>query len=66
MGREDEIRVIAYRIWEEEGCCNGRDAEHWFRAVIIWEEDQKKKAVPAGTSRKPKRAASTGKKSPAG
>ena len=40
MGREDEIRVIAYHIWEEEGCCNGRDFNHWLRAEVIWTERQ--------------------------
>ena len=46
MGRDDEVRLIAYRIWEEEGCPNGRDCEHWFRAEIIWEQQQKEKAGP--------------------
>lgn len=46
MEREDEVRLIAYRIWEEEGCPNGRDCEHWFRAEIIWEQQQKEKAGP--------------------
>ena len=41
MGREDEIRLIAYKIWEEEGCPNGRDCEHWFRAEVIWDQQQK-------------------------
>ena len=38
MGREDEIKLIAYKIWEEEGCPNGRDCEHWFRAEVVWEQ----------------------------
>lgn len=38
MGREEEIGIIAYRIWEEEGYCHGRDIEHWLRAERIWEE----------------------------
>lgn len=42
MGREDEIRLIAYNIWEEESCPNGRDCEHWFKAEAIWEELSKK------------------------
>ncbi|HXY74024.1 MAG TPA: DUF2934 domain-containing protein [Dehalococcoidales bacterium] len=42
MGREDEIRLIAYKIWEDEGCQNGRDCEHWLRAETIWELNQKK------------------------
>jgi hypothetical protein len=45
MGREDEIRLIAYSIWEEEGCLDGRDCEHWVRAEAIWEDNQKPKRV---------------------
>jgi hypothetical protein len=41
MAREDEIRIIAYTIWEEEGCPNGRDCEHWSRAEAVWEQKQK-------------------------
>ena len=41
MGREDEIRLIAYSIWEEEGYPDNKDYEHWMRAEAIWEEDQK-------------------------
>jgi hypothetical protein len=44
MGREDEIRLIAYKIWEDEGCQIGRDCEHWLRAESIWEITQKKNA----------------------
>jgi len=32
--------LIAYRIWEEEGCPNGRDCEHWYRAELIWNQQQ--------------------------
>jgi hypothetical protein len=41
MGREDEIKQIAYCIWEQEGCCHGHDIEHWVRAEIVWREKQK-------------------------
>jgi hypothetical protein len=41
VGKEDEIRLIAYRIWEEEGCQDGRDCEHWFRAESLWETQNK-------------------------
>ena len=53
MGREDEIRLIAYSIWEEESCPDGRDCEHWFRAQAIWEEQNKKAAAKSATT-KPK------------
>ena len=45
MGREDEIRLIAYNIWEEERYPDGCDCEHWFRAEAIWEVQNKKAAV---------------------
>ena len=38
MEREEEIRVIAYSIWEQEGYVDGQDVEHWLRAEAIWEE----------------------------
>jgi hypothetical protein len=45
MGREDEIRLIAHSIWEDEGCPDGRDREHWLRAETIWEEQAPKAAA---------------------
>ncbi len=36
--REDEIRSIAYQIWQEEGCPDGRDVDHWLMAETIWKE----------------------------
>jgi hypothetical protein len=46
MGREEEIKIIAHRIWEEEGYCDGHEMEHWLSAEVIWEEKQKNKAAP--------------------
>ena len=45
MGREDEIRIIAYSIWEKEGRSDGHDFEHWLKAEVIWEEKQKDEAA---------------------
>ena len=45
MSREEEIRLIAYRIWEEEGCCHGHDIEHWLRAEVTWENGNKQQNV---------------------
>jgi hypothetical protein len=41
MAKEDEIRIIAYNIWEQEGSPNGKESEEWFRAEDIWELRQK-------------------------
>jgi hypothetical protein len=49
MGKEDEIRLIAYHIWEEEGCQDGHDCEHWFRAETLWEKKYNALSVPIGS-----------------
>lgn len=62
--RDDEIRQIAYRLWQEEGCPDGREAEHWLKAEAIWLEEHrpengpKKKAVRS-TRTKRNRASQT-------
>jgi hypothetical protein len=45
MNKEDEIRAIAYGIWEKEGYPEGKDVEHWYQATQIWEEQHKPKAL---------------------
>jgi hypothetical protein len=51
MGREEEIKLIAYRIWEDEDHCHGRDVEHWLKAEMKWEQQQKQ-AVAASRNTK--------------
>jgi hypothetical protein len=66
MGREDEIRLIAYKIWEDEGCKNGHDCAHWFRAETVWEINQKKNIpqVKEKTNKAAKPTAQSSKTSP--
>jgi hypothetical protein len=35
--RENEIRLIAFHIWEEENRPDARDVEEWLKAEKIWE-----------------------------
>ena len=58
MEREDEIRIIAYNLWEEENCCDGHDCEHWLKAELIWEEKQKNKAASTASKTKSKQTTS--------
>ena len=44
MAKEDEIKLIAYKLWEDEGRVNGRDREHWYQAETIWEQQHQEKA----------------------
>jgi hypothetical protein len=53
VGREDEIRLIARSIWEEEGCPDGLDHEHWLRAEAIWEERARKATAESAISSRP-------------
>lgn len=58
MGREDEIRLIAYAIWEEESCPDGRDCEHWLTAETLWEKRENARKADGGSADSaPKRAA---------
>jgi hypothetical protein len=41
MHRDEQIRLIAYRIWEAFGRPEGRDEENWLEAEAVWEETQK-------------------------
>jgi|SRR5690349_5895304 Protein of unknown function (DUF2934) len=40
MEREQEIRLIAYYLWEREGCPDGRAVEHWVEAETMWHDSQ--------------------------
>jgi hypothetical protein len=53
MGREDEIRLIAYNIWEQEGCLNEHDCEHWYRAEAIWEQQREQTSAATGAEKQP-------------
>jgi hypothetical protein len=48
MDRENEIRLIAYQIWEEQGCLDGYDVDHWLIAETLWEQDSEKAKESAG------------------
>lgn len=45
MNKDDEIRSIAFRLWEEEGKPEGRQLEHWQRAEAIWHEQNNQNAA---------------------
>jgi Protein of unknown function (DUF2934) len=38
--KDDAVRSIAYRVWEEEGCPEGRALDHWLKAEALWNEEQ--------------------------
>jgi hypothetical protein len=38
MATEQQIKELAYALWEEEGRPEGKDMEHYFRAKQILEQ----------------------------
>ena len=48
MAKENEIRLVAYNIWEQEGRPAGKDVEHYLRAKKILEEREAKQVAELG------------------
>lgn len=63
MERNEEIRKIAYELWEEEGYPEGKEAEHWHRAEKIWEERNTGKKTAKTKKTAAKKSEKTAKKS---
>ena len=63
---EARIRERAYQIWEREGRPEGRDFDHWTRAVaeVSAEEGGDKGAAPAKPAAPKKKAVNGSKAAP--
>jgi hypothetical protein len=46
MVREDEIRIIAYALWVQDGCNHKNAVKHWLQAETIWEQNRKSARAP--------------------
>ena len=44
--RDEQIRELAYRIWQEEGYPHGYEVQHWLKAEAIWQEKHRPKSKP--------------------
>ena len=44
--RDEQIRELAYRIWQEEGYPYGQEVQHWLKAETIWLEKHRVKSQP--------------------
>ena len=44
--RDEQIRELAYRIWQEEGYPYGHEVQHWLEAESIWQENHRAKSTP--------------------
>ena len=64
MAKEDEIKLIAYNIWEQENRPDGKDWEHWFRAEAILEVQMKQKPTLNSSETKLRASRTTKPKKP--
>jgi len=46
MNRDEEIRQVAYKLWQEEGYPHGYEVQHWLKAEAIWQEKHRPKTKP--------------------
>jgi Protein of unknown function (DUF2934) len=44
--RDEEIRQLAYRFWQQEGSQDGYEVQHWLKAEAIWQEKHRPKIKP--------------------
>lgn len=59
MPTEEQIKELAYQMWEQEGRPEGRDVEHYFAAKQMLEEQEaaqarasRPRATPAPAARR--------------
>ncbi len=51
MVREEQIKELAYAIWEQEGRPEGKDMEHYYRAKQILEQREAAHIIELGPPR---------------
>ena len=50
MTTEENIRELAYTIWEQEGRPEGKDMEHYFHAKKVLEQEEAAHAIELAPS----------------
>jgi hypothetical protein len=58
MNHDQELQLIAYHIWEEQGHPHGCDVEHWLKAESVWQEKHERETLPVLHVTVPQKAAS--------
>jgi hypothetical protein len=53
--RNEQIRKLAYRIWQEEGYPHGYEVQHWLKAEAMWLEEHRAKTAPKEPKAPPRR-----------
>jgi hypothetical protein len=43
IDRDEEVRQLAYRFWQEAGCPNESELQHWLKAEATWLQERSPK-----------------------
>jgi len=61
--RDETIRQLAYRLWQEAGCPQGNDVQHWLKAETLWLDQHRApsaaKQAKVAKARKPRKSRAT-------
>ncbi len=49
MRKEEEIRIIAYALWVQDGYNHTGAIKHWLEAEAIWEQNHKDINAPVSS-----------------
>lgn len=53
---DEEIRQLAYRLWQDAGCPHGADLQHWLKAQELWlESHRSENRTQPSNARKPRK-----------
>lgn len=45
MINEEKVKELAYQLWENNGCPEGKDLDFYFEAMHILEENEKQEVA---------------------
>jgi hypothetical protein len=58
--RDEAIRQLAYRLWQEAGCPQGNDVQLWLKAETLWLDQHRApsaaKRAKVAKARKPRKS----------
>ena len=43
---DEEVRQVAYKLWQEEGYPHGYEVQHWLKAETIWLAEHRPHSEP--------------------
>jgi hypothetical protein len=58
--REQEIRQLAYKLWQDAGCPHGHDVTYWLTAESLWLDKQRRQVAKPAKAPKGRKKSSKG------